>query len=230
MTTTVIGVFDDDIVRKVTSELRDAGFQDREIELLDAEGEALVAAIVGRGFAEDDARSYAEAAGRGKQLLEAYAPEVRIQQAVAIMERYEAEEGASDGQRRKREQAESVPVAEEELAVGKHKVLRGGVRVTSRVEEQPVEETVTLREEHVTAERRSADRERSEDDAEAAFQDKVGEMTETAEELAVGKEARVVEEITLRREAEERERTVKDKVRRTEVEVEKIEPQARKRR
>lgn len=232
MTTTVIGVFDSAIVRKVTSELRNAGFQDREIELLDTEGDALVAAIVGRGFAEDEARSYAEAAGQGKKLLAAYAPEARVEQAVTIMERYEGadEEDSSGGQRRRHEQAESVPVVEEELAVSRRKVLRGGVRVTSRVEEQPVEETVTLREEHVAAERQPVDRKLSGDEAEAAFRDKVVEMTETAEELEVEKEARVVEEIALRKEAEEHERTVKDKVRRTEVEVEKIEPQAKKRR
>ena len=49
-------------------------------------------------------------------------------------------------------------------------------------------------------------------------------MTETAEEVEVGKEARVVEEITLRKTAEEHEERVRDTVRRTEVEVERLKP------
>ena len=41
---------------------------------------------------------------------------------------------------------EKVEVVEERLAVGKREVATGGVRVTSRVVETPVEETVRLRE------------------------------------------------------------------------------------
>jgi uncharacterized protein (TIGR02271 family) len=199
--------------------------------VLDGGRDKLVREIVGRGFAEDDARDYAQAAGQGKKLLAAYAPEARVEQAVAIMERYEAAAGEPERPARGRgEQVESVPVAEEELEVGKRKVLRGGVRVTSRVQEQPVEETVSLREEHVEAERRPVDRKLGAAEAEAAFQDRVVEMTETTEELAVEKEARVVEEIALTKHAQEHERTVRDTVRHTEVEVEKIEPQTKKRR
>lgn len=228
MATTIIGVFDNAVVPKVTNELRDIGLKEREVEILSGSGDKLIAELVRHGFAEGDARAYAEAAKRGKKLLAAYAPEARIERALAVMERYEAE-GEEEGSAR-HERTESVPVAEEEVSVGKRKVLRGGVRVTSRVEEQPVEETVTLREEHVEAERRPVDRKLSEAEAEEAFEGKVVEMTETAEELEVEKEARVVEEVRLRKTAEAHEETVRDRVRHTEVEVEKIEPQAKKRR
>ena len=50
--------------------------------------------------------------------------------------------------------------------------------------EQPVKETVHLREEHVQAERRPADRVLSGEEAEQAFQDRTVEMTETTEEVA----------------------------------------------
>jgi stress response protein YsnF len=232
MATTIIGVFDNAIVPKVTDELRNIGLKDREVEVLGGKGDELVRTIVGHGFAEDDARTYAEAVKRGKRLLAAYAPEARLERAVAVMERYENERGeeGSSGRESRRETAEAVPVAEEELEVGKRKVLRGGVRVTSRVEEQPVEETVSLREERVEAERRPVDRRLSEEEAEEVFQDKVVEMTETAEELEVEKEARVVEEIALKKRAETHEETVRDTVRRTDVEVEKIAPQTKKRR
>ena len=51
------------------------------------------------------------------------------------------------------------------------------------------------------------------------FQDREIEMTEKAEEAVVGKEARVREELVVRKTAEERTETVEDKVRHTEVEV-----------
>jgi hypothetical protein len=44
-------------------------------------------------------------------------------------------------------------------------------------------------------------------------------MTETAEEAVVGKEARVTEELVVRKTAEERTETVEDTVRNTEVEI-----------
>jgi len=58
----------------------------------------------------------------------------------------------------------TVPVVQEELQVGKRTVRRGGVRVYNRVVEQPVEERVDLREEHVRVDRRAADRPATESD------------------------------------------------------------------
>ena len=122
---------------------------------------------------------------------------------------------------------ERVPVVEEGLAVGKRAVATGGVRVTSRVVEAPVEETVRLREERVEAARRPADRKLSPAEADAVFADRTVEMTGTGEEAEVGKTARVVEEVTLGKRAGEREATVRDTVRRTEVEVEELEAKPR---
>jgi stress response protein YsnF len=51
----------------------------------------------------------------------------------------------------------SIPVVQEELRVGKRAVQRGGVRVYNRVREEPVEQQVNLREEHVTVDRRKTD-------------------------------------------------------------------------
>jgi uncharacterized protein (TIGR02271 family) len=122
-----------------------------------------------------------------------------------------------------------VQVVEEELSVGKRKVANGGVRVTTSVSERPVKETVRLREEHVGAERRSADRTLSAEEAEAAFEEKTVEMVGTSEKAEVRKEARVVGEVALTKETKERQQTVSDTVRRTDVEVEEIESSSRKR-
>ena len=54
-------------------------------------------------------------------------------------------------------------------------------------------------------------------------------MMGTTEEVEVRKEARVVGEIELSKQAKEREQTVHDTVRSTDVEVEEVEPRSRKR-
>ncbi len=112
-----------------------------------------------------------------------------------------------------------IPVVEEELQVGKRKVEKGGVKVRSHVTETPVEEQVHLHEEHVKVERRPAHRAASAKDV--AFKEGTIEMTETAEEAVVAKRARVVEEVVIRKEGRDHTETVRDTVRKTDVEVEK---------
>lgn len=119
------------------------------------------------------------------------------------------------------QQEMTLPVIEEQLAVGKKIVQRGGVRVHTRVTERPVEETVTLREEKVNVERRPVSREVT--DADLANL-KEGEFTVTteAEEAVVGKQARVVEEVVVGKEVIEREETVRETVKRTDVDVDEV--------
>ena len=121
-----------------------------------------------------------------------------------------------------RTEAGTVQEVREELNVGTRKVATGGVRVTSSVSEVPVEKTVTLREEEVSAERTPASRALSAEEAEAAFQGRTVEVLGTREEAEVSKVARVVGEVSLGKQVSEREETVRDTVRRTEVEVEKV--------
>ena len=114
-----------------------------------------------------------------------------------------------------------IPVVEEDIQVGKRAVERGGVRVYTHVEATPVEQQVTLREEHVTVDRRPVDRPVSQSDLQA-FKDQSIEVTERAEEAVVAKQARVVEEVVIGKEATEHTETIRDTVRRTDVEVEPI--------
>jgi uncharacterized protein (TIGR02271 family) len=117
-------------------------------------------------------------------------------------------------------QEQSVPIVEEEVKVGKREVSRGGVRVHSHVVSTPVEEQISLRDETVDVERRSVNRPLT--DADRAFEDRTIEMRETDEEAVVSKEARVTGEVAVRKGAEERTETVRDTVRKTEVEVEEL--------
>lgn len=111
-----------------------------------------------------------------------------------------------------------VPVVEEELAVGKREVNRGGVRVRSYVVERPVDAEVRLRDETVRVERRPASGEAPV--APDAFKERSYEVTERDEEAVVAKTARVKEEVVIGKDVQERTEHVRDTVRRTEVEVE----------
>lgn len=114
---------------------------------------------------------------------------------------------------------DTIKVMEERLRVGKREVAAGAVRIRSYVVERPVEEQVRLHEERVTIERRPVDREVTAADA-AAFGERTIEASATREEAVVSKEARVVEEIGLHKDATDRTETVKDTVRSTKVDIE----------
>ena len=119
----------------------------------------------------------------------------------------------------------SIPVVEEELAIGKRTVDQGGVRVYRRVIEIPVEESINLREEHVVVERHAMDRPVT--DADLALQgNQTFELTETAEEAVVGKTAHVVEEVIVGKSATEHMEHIHDTVRHTEVAIEEIKPES----
>ena len=82
---------------------------------------------------------------------------------------------------------------------------------------------MTLREEHAFVDRRPVDR--AVTDADLLSQgERVIELTETQEQVVIGKEARVVEEVRVGKEGLDRTETVRDTVRHTEVEVEQIDP------
>lgn len=196
---------------------------------------------------EEEHGHYAEAVRRGSAVVAVTAPQPELERAIDIMnaagavdidtrveqyrktgyERYDPNAPAYSDEdvRRERERYgrdvsdRSIPVIEEELQVGKRVVRRGAVRVYSQVIEQPVEQDVTLREEHVRVERRPADRPVEPGDVER-MRDQAIEMTESVEEPVVEKRARVKEEVVLGKETTERRERVRDTVRRTEVKVE----------
>lgn len=115
----------------------------------------------------------------------------------------------------------TIPVMAEQLEVGKRAVQRGGVRVFQRVVETPVQETVTLREEHVTVDRHAVDQPATARNLDA-FKEESFELREMAEEAVVAKTARVVEEVVIGKEVTEKQATISDTVRRTDVEVEQL--------
>ncbi|HEX2540145.1 MAG TPA: YsnF/AvaK domain-containing protein [Caldimonas sp.] len=122
--------------------------------------------------------------------------------------------------------AETLPVLEEQLEVGRRTERSGVVRVSSRVVEAPVEQAVHLREERATVERRAADRPAGEADL-AAFAEGVLDVREMVEVAVVSKTARVIEEVEISKRIVHHEEVVRDTVRRTEVHVDRMPATAR---
>lgn len=185
-------------------------------------------------FAGDDdtAQTYSDVARRGSVVTVHTTSAKESERAAEILDRFGAidvnekaskyrTEGSAGTDRTGRTgDAESIPVIEEKMEVGKRSVETGGVRLRSRIIERPVEETLRLREEHVNVERHPVDRPATDADL-RNFKEGETTLTEHAEEPVVNKEARVVEEVNLNKETKDRERTVRDSVRKTEVDVKK---------
>ena len=115
---------------------------------------------------------------------------------------------------------EVFALAEEQIHVGKRMVQEGATRIRRFVTETPVEAQVTLHEEHARVLRRAvADPNyvRNVD-----WTDKTIEIVESMEEPVVAKTVHIAEEVVIRREASDHVKTVKDKVRRQQVEVERV--------
>lgn len=247
MMNTVVAMFESSAdATRAADILMDEGFRRDEIEIrthgLRAEagaerdeGESWWSWLFGES---EESRNYTEGLGSGRALLAVTTSEPRAERARIILEgATDAEvrtEAGPSGTEPRPSPAEAghrartpgddevtMPVVEERMRVGKRPVARGGVRVYTRTHEEPVEEQVPLREEHVRVDRRPVDRPLTDADARAAGEQEI-EMTETAEEPVIAKEARVVEEVSVGKDVEEHVETVHDTVRRSDVEVERL--------
>ena len=176
---------------------------------------------------DDNVRSYSEVGRRGNIITVHAQSAQEAQSAAQILDQY----GAIDIDERAQQYRSNtnadvntsgaIPIIEEELQVGKRVVETGGARIRSRIIERPVEESVRLRVEHVRVERNPVNRPATEADL-ANFREGEIELREQAEVAVVGKEARVVEEVRLGKDVEERQETIHETVRRTDVEVEDL--------
>lgn len=111
---------------------------------------------------------------------------------------------------------EVIPLGEEVLEVNKRTENRGTVRIHRYVVETPVEKQVTLHSERVVVERRKP----VEDKVTGEILTEVTvEVVETAEVPVIKKRARLREEIVVRTEHTQHVETVRDTVRRDEVDI-----------
>jgi uncharacterized protein (TIGR02271 family) len=226
--------------------LMGAGIDNSRMELLDNRSDLENwNAIKGHAVPDEDTHLYAEGLGRGHAILVVRVPAGEHDHVLKMLDRFnpididehaaqwrkagwsgvhagkavwdERRTQSSPNQTDKQQQV--IPVYEEELKVAKREVEQGHVRVRVYTVEHPVQEALTLREERVAVERRPVDRPANSMPGEA-FQERSVDVTTHREEPVVAKEARVKDEIVVRKEADERTETVRDNVRRSEVEVE----------
>ncbi|HEX9950336.1 MAG TPA: YsnF/AvaK domain-containing protein [Rubricoccaceae bacterium] len=198
-------------------------------------------ALTGYGVARDEATFYAEGLRRGGSLVVVRTQDADTETAVDIMAEhnpvryedraseyastdasapfYSAEETTAERSRYAGQNQQRLQEIQESLQVGKREVVRGAVRVSTRVESENVQEQITLREESVRVDRTAVDRELTPAEADAAFQDKTIEVVAHAEEPVVAKTAHVTGEVVVGLEATERQETVGGTVRSTHVEV-----------
>lgn len=184
------------------------------------------------GGDEDVHSHYAEGVNTGGALVGVTCDDAETAEVAALLKQHGAREieGKSTGDAGNARAAydatettgqTAIPIVEEQLAVGKREVDRGGVRVYSHVVEQPVSADVTLRDERVVVERRPVNRLASAADFNMG-QGSVIELNATGEEAVVGKTAHVVEEVLVGKASTSRTEVIHDSVRKTEVEVEQL--------
>jgi stress response protein YsnF len=239
-----------DRARAAREGLIEAGIDNANIELLENRSDLDTwTAIKRHAVPDEDAHLYAEGLGRGNSIMIIQAAAGEHDRVVQVLSRFNPIDiddhaaqwrksgwsgvhpgkAAWDVQRQTATpsgttaapgtQEQVIPVYEEQLKVGKRVVEHGRVRVRVYTIEHPVQEGVTLREERVAVERRPVDRPASGLPGEA-FRDRTIDLTTHREEPVIAKEARVKEEVVVRNEADQRTETLRDSVRRTEVEVE----------
>lgn len=117
-----------------------------------------------------------------------------------------------------------LEVIEEDLAVGKQQVERGRMRIYNVVTEHEVAKNVSLKDETIRVQRRPVSRAVAIDPN--IFKPRSFEMVEMDEIAQVKKTARVVEEVALGKDVIDKVETIKETLRRQDVQVEEI-PAAR---
>ena len=179
------------------------------------------------GGDEDVHNHYASGVNQGGALLTVRAEDNEASSVAGLLHQYGAREiedsserSAVRGTAADVTGTTAIPVVEENLVVGKREVDRGGVRIYSHVVERPAEADVTLRDERINVARRAVDRPATAADFESG--NGSFEVRASGEEAVVGKTSRVVEEVTVGKQATDHAETVRDTVRKTEVEVEQL--------
>ena len=246
MTHTVIGIFDNqEEARDAMKELLNEGFVQKDIDFSKRNNDTATVATAEKNegfvdqvgdffsnlFTDDDYDNYSTVARETAAILTVHVDsEDRAEKAADVLDDNGAINVNERADQYRRQNATAtidntetmkVPVIEEDLAVGKRTVEKGGVRVRSRVIEKPVKETLRLREEHVVVNRNPVNRKATQADFDNLQEGDI-ELTERAERAVVGKEARVVGEVEVGKTVSSHEETVSDTVRKTTVDVDEI--------
>ena len=249
MAKTVVGLFEQERdAQAAQRELEAVGLGSDTTTFVSRHEADLTSRLMEAGVPQQDAQLFADGVGQGNRLIVVQGiADADAEQAAAIMDRHhvvDLSRRLPTYQRMSLDRTVSanaahtaqagamptnlyegqdlvLPIVEEQLRIGKRAVERGGVRIRTHVKDVPVNEQVTLRDETVAVERVPVNRAVTDADL-AAMHDDTIEVHETDEEAVVDKQARVVEDVVVRKDAQERTETIQDSVRRTQVDVDEV--------
>jgi stress response protein YsnF len=232
---TVIGLFDERAeAMRAYDALLSGGFRSADLDILtsDDKDDVPKLARLGDSVPEPDVHVYLEGVHQGGTLVTVNTTGDNVTKAAEIMAGYhmvniparveELRKTRSTLQLADPKTDEHVlEVVEEELDVGTQQIERGRMRIYSKISEREVERQVSLRDETIRVRRRPVSREVSVSDLDL-FKERSYEMTEVDEEAVVHIRARVIEEVVISKEVAEKIETIRETLRRTDVEIEEV--------
>jgi uncharacterized protein (TIGR02271 family) len=203
--------------------------------------------ILGRNVSDQESSAYGRTVSSGGAVLTLRTPETDVDRALRILNAHgpmnlrdrftstqesagstqasttRASSAMSDETGRKNAGGEEVlRLAEEHIDVGKQQIASGKSRIRRFVTEKPVEQQVTLHEEHCEVIRREVTDPKLVDGKDIDWKDQTIEVSEMSERPVVTKTARIAEEVVIRRRGSDHVETIRDTVRRQQAEVERV--------
>lgn len=195
--------------------------------------------LLGRGVSDQESTTFHQTISSGGAVLTLRTPGTEVERAMRILNVHgrmslgdtptstqtptsqRASAPATESSRvNPGEEEEVLRLAEEQINIGKRQVATGKSRIRRFVTERPVEQQITLHEEHCEVARREVTDPKLINDID--WKDRTIEVTETAEQPVVTKTARIAEEVVIRRQGSDHVETVRDTVRRQQLEVERV--------
>jgi len=251
----VVSVYDTtDKAKAALNVLKNSGIDTSDVSIIDKktlgtgidhQHVGLWRRLFGENVWDHEAAVYGDTVQRGGAILSVRGPQERTAKIMSILDAHQPVDvhdhaarigadvpieakalvtapGATPGARKD----EVLRLAEEQMNVGKQAFETGTTRVRRFVTERPVEAQVNLHEEHAKVVRRAITDPNY--IADIDWSDKEYTVEETSERPVISKRARVIEEVTVGKEGLDRTETVRDTVRRQQVEIDKLDPTKKK--
>ena len=246
----IVAVYDRaEKAREAARALASSGFVSSDISVLnsgsvsdkDASDSSVWQRLFGRSVPDEETAAYRRTINPGGAVLTLRTPDREVDRAMKILNvhgptNFEDRSGSTltstrmsataPTETREVDAAEEVlRLAEEQIDIGKQQVATGKSRIRRFVTEQPVEQQITLHEEHYEVSRREVNDPQLAKDID--WNDRTIEVIETSEQPVVTKTARITEEVVIRRRGSDHVETIRDTVRRQQLEVERV-PEVKK--
>jgi uncharacterized protein (TIGR02271 family) len=224
--------------RDAARALEGSGFSSSDMSLLnresltdkDARDGNMWQRLFGRNVSEEDRAIYRRAIDSGGAVLTLRAPDTEVNRAMNILNvhgpmnlndsaRTSASAPTEIGRINAPEE-EVLRLAEEQIDIGKRLVATGKSRIRRFITEKPVEQQITLHDERCEVARREVTDPKLAKDID--WKDLTIEVTETSEQPVITKTARIAEEVVIRRRRSEHVETIRDRIRRQQLEVERV--------